>query len=210
MDSDEKLKLDYERVADYFKQLAEIRFKLLAFVPAIGGAAVSTALISKLNGGPLVAVGILGLLVTLGIVMYDQRNSQLYNHALGRAKWLERSLNFEFHDSQGASKEKGGLFAERPGRSRTILGIVVWHDRALGIIYGATIGAWVYLFFRGVLTTGWMVENHVWFVLHPDRLALPSALFSGWLIYSQLMKYETKTGPAFKTEAGPKIASRPA
>jgi len=45
----ERRKLDYEQAVDTYRQLADIRFKLLAFVPTLSGAAV--ALLSKTDLG---------------------------------------------------------------------------------------------------------------------------------------------------------------
>jgi hypothetical protein len=42
-----KLQLDYQQTIDQFKMLADIRFKLLAFVPTLAGAA--TALLTGLT-----------------------------------------------------------------------------------------------------------------------------------------------------------------
>ena len=43
MDSNElaKLQFDYQQTVDQFKMLADIRFKLLAFVPTRAGAAIA-------------------------------------------------------------------------------------------------------------------------------------------------------------------------
>ena len=40
MDRDEKLKLDYEQTIAYYHHLADSRFKLLALVPIVTGAAI--------------------------------------------------------------------------------------------------------------------------------------------------------------------------
>ena len=41
MHYEEKLKLDYEQTGQYFHELAGVRFKLLALVPVVTGAAIS-------------------------------------------------------------------------------------------------------------------------------------------------------------------------
>ncbi len=40
MDKDEKLKLDYEQTVAYYHHLADSRFKLLALIPIVTGAAI--------------------------------------------------------------------------------------------------------------------------------------------------------------------------
>ena len=76
---------------EVFALLADIRFKLLAFVPSIVGATV--ALVSKEHDQRvIVAVSALGFMATLGILLYELRNSELYNAAVYRARVLEGEL----------------------------------------------------------------------------------------------------------------------
>ena len=76
MDAEEKLKLDYEQTHQLIRVFTDIRFKLLAFVPTLTGAAV--ALLSNVdNRATTFTVGLLGLFVTLGIVFYEMRNTVL-------------------------------------------------------------------------------------------------------------------------------------
>jgi hypothetical protein len=110
VDPEEKLKLDYEQTCQQIRAFTDVRFKLLAFVPTLTGAAV--ALLSNVdNRWTVLAVGLLGLFVTIGIVFYEMRNTVLYDAAIHRAKWLEVSLNLPILTY---GKEKGGLFRERP------------------------------------------------------------------------------------------------
>jgi hypothetical protein len=74
----------------------------------------------------LIAVGELGLVATLGIYLYEQRNSQLYAAAAGRARELERKLE----------RSGGGLDA---------------HDRGVALAYGAALAGWSYIVAWGVL-----------------------------------------------------------
>lgn len=88
------LRLDYEKTTDYIKLLTDIRFKLLAFTPVASG--VSLAAITIFSDGQtegfLLPVGILGLMATLGIVIYDLRNTELYDAAIMRAGHIEEDL----------------------------------------------------------------------------------------------------------------------
>ena len=66
MTSEDKLKLDYEQTCQQIRAFTDIRFKLLAFVPTLTGAAV--ALLSNVDDQWIVlAVGLLGLFVTLDV-----------------------------------------------------------------------------------------------------------------------------------------------
>ena len=141
MERENKLRFDYEQTKDQFNMLADIRFKLLAFVPTVSGAAI-TLLTGKQNSEVALAVGLLGFFVTLGIVFYELRNTKLYDATVHRAKCLEALLDLPVC-TQG--KDVGGLFNERPARTRLFGLVTVWHDRGLALVYGAAIGGWVYI-----------------------------------------------------------------
>ena len=81
----DKHKLDYEQTCQQIRAFTDVRFKLLAFVPTLTGAAV--ALLGNVTDEwTVLAVGLLGLFVTLGIVFYEMRNTGPYNAAVDRAK----------------------------------------------------------------------------------------------------------------------------
>ena len=124
------------------------RFKLLAIVPTISGAAV--AFLSRgRSAGELLAVGLIGLVATLGVLLYEVRNTQLYDYAVQRAKELEARLGeVSIYGSSGP----GGLFTERPGRDIRVFGLALaGHERGLAIVYGAAIAGWSYLVTWGAL-----------------------------------------------------------
>lgn len=138
----EKLLHEYEQVNENFRMLADIRFKLLALVPALGGAAafvLSGFALSKEATAPphslVFMIAGLGFLATLGITIYDQRNSELYNELIGRAKDLEVLLKLP----------GDGQFRQRPDRHRYFLGLFpMGHDIGLSMIYGPVLGAWAF------------------------------------------------------------------
>jgi len=136
----EDLRLDYAQTTDLLRGITDVRFRLLAIVPTLAGAAV--AFLSR--GRPaaeLLAVGLLGLAATLGIVLYEVRNTQLYDYAIRRAKELEARLD-----------GPGGLFTDRPGRDVRVFGLALaGHERGLALVYGAAIAGWSYLVAWGAL-----------------------------------------------------------
>jgi len=148
MDADDRLRLDYEQTTQLMRTLIDVRFKLLAFVPTISAAAVGF-LGRPRPGAELLAIGLLGLVATLGIFVYELRNSQLFDALVHRAQELEERLSLP--STLGASGP-GGLLRERPGRSVRLLGtLAVWHDRGLALVYGAALAGWSYLVGWGVL-----------------------------------------------------------
>lgn len=83
----EVLRDDYSRTLDVFKALVDIRFRLLALVPAVAGVAVG--LLGKPDvRGTTVAVAALGLVATAGVIVYEIRNSQLHDSVVHRLKFL--------------------------------------------------------------------------------------------------------------------------
>ena len=149
MDADDRLRLDYEQTTQLMRTLTDIRFRLLAFVPTIAGASVGL-LGTPHHAAELIAVGLIGLFATTGILLYELRNAQVYDAVVHRAETLERMLGFPPVLDQAAGR--GGLFGERPARTLTLFGILdVRHMRGLGLVYGAALAAWTYLVVWGVL-----------------------------------------------------------
>ncbi len=148
MGENDLVRLDYEQTTQLVRALTEIRFRLLAFVPTIAGAAV--AFVSDPgSASDLLAVGLLGLVATLGIFIYELRNSQIYDAAIHRATVLERRLGIR---SIVDEARVGGIFTERPRRSMRLFGrAAVWHDRGLALVYAAALAGWTYLVGWGAL-----------------------------------------------------------
>jgi uncharacterized protein (DUF1330 family) len=168
----EIVQLDYMQTGEQIKMLTDIRFKLLAFVPPIVGGGV-TLLSSKaattagdqfLTG----SVGLLGFALTLGVILYDLRNSQLYNAQMHRAKVLEGILGCIRSGkerlwptpSTGGGKaygtlqppdkaETGGVHTQRAIALGSFCGQRIGHDPALSLVYGVALGAWVFPIVRG-------------------------------------------------------------
>jgi hypothetical protein len=146
--SSEDLRLDYNETTDLMRGLTDVRFKLVAFVPTISGAAIAVLGHGR-STAELLAVGMLGLVATVGIVIFDLRNTQLLDYAVLRAKSLEEKLGFVSIFEPG---RPGGLFTERPGRDLRIFGLAgVGHDRGLALVYSAAIGGWCYVVAWGAL-----------------------------------------------------------
>lgn len=150
MTEDEKIRLDYERTAQYFFHLADVRFKLLALLPVVSGAALA---IIPAHFEPLemLALGVLGFVVTMGVLLYDQRNSQIYNSLIGRLNLIEESLRLP---AMRENKQVGGAFIDRPGRDRRrmLLGILpANHGLGLDLIYSASVAAWLFVITRATV-----------------------------------------------------------
>jgi hypothetical protein len=142
LDADDRLLLDYEQTTQYLRTLIDVRFRLLAFVPT--ATAIAVAVIGQArSAAELLAVGVLGLLATLGIFVYELRNTQISGTLIRRAAELERQL--ELPSSLG-THAFGGLYTERPGVNVHLLGFLpVSHGLGLALVYSAAIAGWSYL-----------------------------------------------------------------
>jgi hypothetical protein len=171
-DRRQELLAEYAEVNQNFRMLADIRFKLLALIPTLGGVAIF--LLSKMQQGGsepkpgydlLLFISFLGLLATLGVTYYDQRNSELYADLESRAKELEEKLEL-----------RGGQFLLRPGRGRHLFGFLqLGHDPGLALIYGAVLGAWFYPLTSAFL--GWIGHPP-----EPGHGFLPLAIAGGMVV----------------------------
>src|SRR5437868_93360 len=163
------LRADYQITMEVVKLLSDIRFRCLVFVTAI--ITIATALLPGTgDSGTRIILGFVGFLATLGITVYELRNSQLYEAACHRAKMIEGRLGMEKFSKYG---NQGGLFGERPkytkrwkdlsseeqtnlntGKDVPLMSfwlVPVKHDHGLACIYGAALGGWVYLIANGLL-----------------------------------------------------------
>jgi hypothetical protein len=134
---DHRTQLDYEQTLETYRQLTEIRFKLLAYVPTLTGAAV--ALMTKarhLDGWSRASFAAYGFLATLGVLLYERRNTQLYDVSIDRAKHLETHPLL-------AHEGDLGLFGSRDSPPRRRLwALPVAHGLGLALVYAPTLGAW--------------------------------------------------------------------
>jgi hypothetical protein len=145
---DDRLRLDYGQTADLLRSLTDVRFKLLALVPTLSGTAV--ALLGRPRpAAELLGVGLLGLVATLGVLLYDLRNTQIHDYALRRAGELEARLGLRSPFSDSAL---GGVYAERPEATLRPFGLAAaTYDHALALVYGAALAGWSYLVVWGGL-----------------------------------------------------------
>jgi hypothetical protein len=153
-DDFDRLKLDYEQTVQLIRMLTDVRFKLLALVPTVSALGVVIAKDRTL--GDALGIAIVGTVATVGLLVYELRNSQLYDAAMHRAKALERRMAFKrsnldpsiprpYEDPFGKALWRGGVFHERPSTLR-LAGLLVKHDRALALVYAAAVTGWTYVF----------------------------------------------------------------
>ncbi len=178
--------MEYKEVHSYWRTLTDIRFKLLAFVPALAGLGV-TFIPETIQPLEAFAIGLLGFIATLGITFYDQRNSQLYDAAIARARFLECKMKFKApRPNKYCNYAKlGGIFCLRPGRERTFFGILMWHDRALAMVYASALGAWLFIIISSILQLiFWPFDVYI----ESGTFSLLLSVFLAIVIYKNLPK----------------------
>ena len=144
----DRLRLDYQQTTGLLGAINDVRFKLLALVPTLSGAAVAV-LGRPSSTAVLLGVGLIGLIATIGVLLYELRNTQLYHYGLRRAQKLERELGLMSLDEDGGT---GGLFTDRPTSALRLFGVLpVDRDAGLTLVYGAAIAGWTYLCAWGAL-----------------------------------------------------------
>ena len=144
----DRLRLDYQETSDLLRTLTDVRFKLLALVPTLSGAAIAV-LGHPSSAAELLGVGLLGLTATLGLLLYELRNSQLADYGTRRAQAIEAELGLV---SIRGDSGPGGLFNERPGRTLRLFGLSpIDRDRGLILVYSAALAGWTYLTAWGAL-----------------------------------------------------------
>jgi hypothetical protein len=186
MNEDEKIKLDYERTAQYFFHLADVRFKLLALLPIVSGTGLAIVP-SHFRPQESLALGVLGLLVTTGVIIYDQRNSQIYNSLVGRLNLIEESLRLP---AMRENKQVGGAFIDRPGndRRRMLLGVIpANHGLGLDLIYSASIAAWLFV------VTGAGLRLLCWCAEAQPALLFPIPAVFGIVLFLNLRRIDGRS-----------------
>ena len=144
----ETLRLDYGQTTDLLRTLTDVRFKLLAIVPTISGAAV--AFLSRGVSAARAARR-----------RPDRARRDARSRALRGAEHAAVRLRDPSREGpRGAARRRldlrrlgpGGLFTERPGRDVRVFGLALaGHERGLAIVYGAALAGWSYLVAWGAL-----------------------------------------------------------
>ena len=91
MDEDTRLRLEYDNGSELLRGLTETRFRLLALVPTVAGAVV--ALVNGHQSAvELLAIGLLGLCASVGVLLYELRNGEIQTAVAQRVTEVERVL----------------------------------------------------------------------------------------------------------------------
>jgi hypothetical protein len=140
MDKEQILMNEYTEVCKSFQGISDFRGKLLALLPIVSGTGISL-LINKsyaIDSSHLLAVGIFGALVTLGLFFYELRGIQKCKSLIAIGGKLETALQIE-----------PGQFNDRPERIAGFIGA----ETAGWVVYITVLLGWVYVAFIGAQAT---------------------------------------------------------
>lgn len=139
VDKDQILLAEYTEICRSYHGISEFRGKLLALLPIVSGAGISL-LVSKnyaIDSSHLLAVGIFGALVTLGLFFYELRGIQKCKHLIILGGQLESALKIE-----------SGQFKDRPKRIAGFIGA----ETAGWVVYITVLLGWLYVAWLGLHT----------------------------------------------------------
>ena len=122
----------YEQICSSWHVLIDIRFKLLGFVPAVSVLLIANLLSADgpakgLSSNMKIFIGLLGFTATLGLFIYDKRNSELHDDLISRGRKIEELWGV--HTGQFRGRKKSG-------------NSLIQHDRATALIYGSALIGW--------------------------------------------------------------------
>jgi len=131
----QKLKIAYDQVCSTWRTLLDVRFKLLGLIPFVTVGVLIVVIPESgaqatLKGLDAAVVGIVGLLAVAGLLIYEIRNSELYNDLISRGRRLEAEIGLQ-----------NGIFLGRPSPKRKLLS----HSPAISLVYFAAILGWLFI-----------------------------------------------------------------
>lgn len=167
----ELLELDYKTTFDAWRQLVDIRFKLLALLPVASVVGVS----QNLPAGACAAA----FIFVIGLAVYEIRNTQIHDVLGKRLIDLEPLLG----EGDADGDRRGfGPFSTRPQASLHAFGVLrIWHNRSIGIVYGTSAAAWLWRFL-----TSWQLG---WpFILKGQFWPTLASLVVGVAVYREIVR----------------------
>jgi len=128
----------YKEICNTWRQLVDVRFKLLALLPIVSITVIINIIDSDMHLYGQLLVCAMGLIFTYGIRLYDKRNTELYDQLISRGRKIE--------EEQGIDN---GLFMGRKGSGNYYFFDLklpltkIQHDTGLTVIYGTCYLAWI-------------------------------------------------------------------
>jgi hypothetical protein len=92
---------EYQEVCKSHAGITDFRAKLLALLPIASGAGIGLVVIqgdealSAVGAGLLIALGVFGAIVTIGLFLYELRQIDVCKHLRNHAAWIEKELGID-------------------------------------------------------------------------------------------------------------------
>ena len=136
MPETDSIKTYYQQACNWYHRIDDFRAKLLGLLPLISGGGIFLLLQDPISSGidnyDLLAIGLFGFLITIGLLFYELRGVQRCIRITNIAKDIERSWNVTVH----------GPFSLQP---TSLLDGVINEPIAASIIYPTVLAAWSYV-----------------------------------------------------------------
>jgi hypothetical protein len=147
----------YDKTYESWKMLTDVRFKLVGLIPIVS----ITVLLSLLAENekeaslptaarlPIVVgrglVAVFGYAVTLGLFIYEKRNTELYDDLVSRGRRIEAELGYHTGHFLGRKKSTKKLsdYVPEPLPLCDERKVSIQHDTAIDLIYFASMIAWL-------------------------------------------------------------------
>jgi hypothetical protein len=147
------LELEYTQLSESYHKTRDIRFKLLAFLP-LTTSGVFLLLKQYASTKMLFPIGLYGMVVTLGLYIYEKLNMQMLHRMIQRGVTLERR-NYYIRDPKTDQlikpKAKTDSSQEGPFQIRhRYLNGPISSGAAAAYIYGSTFFAWCVISYTGL------------------------------------------------------------
>jgi len=133
----------YSECSNGYHKVDDFRGKLLGFLPLASGIGIFGALYTEIKPIPdsNVALGIFGILVTIGLLIYELKGITKCTQFIFLGKWIERKMV----ENRNSNKVPQGYFTEL---SKGQTGhLIITEPVASAIIYSTVIAAWAYVTF---------------------------------------------------------------
>jgi hypothetical protein len=140
----------YDTAVDGWRTLTDVRFKLLGLLPALSVIAWAALLREdglRFGAGPIggLIVGGAGLVVSIGIWIYDKRNNELYDDLISRARRIELEMGVDT-----------GVFRGRLEPTRSFIS----HGTSTRVVYGTVVVGWILVMaWFGAILVDWVDPN---------------------------------------------------
>lgn len=133
------LRTAYQELTNSYRAIDDFRAKLLAFLPLASGTGIFLLLSDKMEKMNFAkehfwAIGIFGLVITLGLFFYELHGIKKCDHLINRGRQIECDLGI------------AGQFMERPDGVPFLRKLVLINEPFTArIIYPAVLAAWMFL-----------------------------------------------------------------